>query len=178
MSIKMGDPASTFSLGSTSGGANANAEQNAEQRARVLLALKGSASWFLMIAGLSILNSVLAMSGTHIRFIFGLGATQIVDTLAHQAGSPGYVLDLVINGIIAGVLVLFWNFARQGQKWAWYLGMALYVVDAVLLLLFKDYLAIAFHAYALYRMSSGLKLLPILERLDQQTATGAMSSSF
>jgi hypothetical protein len=130
-----------------------------------------------MIAALSMVNSILAMSGASVRFIFGLGLSQIVDALAHQAGSPGYVLDLIINGIIAGVFVLFWNFARKGQKWAWYVGMAVYVVDGVLLLLFKDYLAIAFHAYALYRMSSGLKLLPILERLDQQAATGAISTS-
>lgn len=149
-----------------------------EQRTRVLQALKGSASWFLMIAGLSVLNSILAMSGTHVRFIFGLGTAQIVDSIARQVGSPGYVLDLIINGIIAGVFVLFWNFARQGQKWAWYLGMGLYALDGLLLLLFKDYLAIAFHAYALYRMSSGLKFLPVLESLDQQTATGAISASF
>jgi len=149
-----------------------------EQKSRVLQALKGSASWFLMIAGLSMVNSILAMSGASIRFIFGLGVAQIVDSLAHQVGSTGYVLDLIINGIIAGVFVLFWNFARQGQRWAWYLGMGVYVVDGLLLLLFKDYLAIAFHAYALYRMSSGLKLLPILERLNQQSTTGAISSSY
>jgi len=149
-----------------------------EQKSRVLQALKGSASWFVMIAGLSVVNSVLAMSGTSVRFIFGLGLSQIVDALAHQAGSTGYVLDLIINGIIAGVFVLFWNFARKGQKWAWYLGMAVYLLDGLLLVLFKDYLAIAFHAYALYRMSSGLKLLPILERLNQQSATGAISSSY
>lgn len=149
-----------------------------EQKFRVLRALKGSASWFLMIAGLSVVNSILAMTGTSVRFIFGLGLSQIVDALAHQAGSPGYLLDLIINGIIAGVFVLFWNFARKGQKWAWYLGMAVYAVDGLLLLLFKDYLAIAFHAYALYRMSSGLKLLPILERLEQQSTTGAISTSY
>ncbi len=149
-----------------------------EQKARVLQALKGRASWFAMIAGLSVVNSVLAMSGASVRFIFGLGLSQIIDALAHQAGSTGYLLDLIINGIIAGVFVLFWNFARKGEKWAWYLGMAVYAVDGLLLLLFKDYLAIAFHAYALYRMSSGLKLLPILERLNQQTATGTISSSF
>lgn len=150
----------------------------AEQKLRVLQALKGSASWFAMIAGLSAVNSILAMSGARMRFIFGLGLSQIVDALAHQAGSAGYILDLIINGIIAGVFVLFWNFARQGQKWAWYLGMGVYIVDGLPLLLFKDYLAIAFHAYALYRMSSGLKLLPILERLDQQSASGAISTSF
>jgi hypothetical protein len=148
-----------------------------EQRTRVMQALKNRASWFLMIAGLSVLNSIVAMSGGRIRFIFGLGASRLVDSLAHQAGSAGYVLDLVINGIIAGVLVLFWVFACKGQRWAWYLGMALYAVDAVLLLMFTDYLAIAFHAYALYRMSSGLKLLPVLEQIDQQTATGAISGT-
>ena len=160
---------------SPSGASPTEAEQ---QKARVLQALKGPASWFLMIAGLSLLNSILTMSGARIQFIFGLGASKLVDALAHQAGSPGFLLDLVINGIIAGVFVLFWNFARKGQKWAWYLPMALYALDGLLLLLFKDYLAIAFHAYALYRMSSGLKLLPILERLEQQTATGAMSATF
>jgi len=168
----MADPGFSYTAGGTS------QSVAIEQKSRVLQALKGSASWFLMIAGLSVVNSILAMSGASVRFIFGLGLSQIVDALAHQVGSAGYVLDLIINGIIAGVLVLFWNFARKGQKWAWYLGMALYAVDGVLLLLFKDYLAIAFHAYALYRMSSGLKLLPILERLDQQSATGAISTSY
>jgi hypothetical protein len=71
-----------------------------------------------MIAGLSVVNSILAMSGAAVRFIFGLGLSQIVDSLAHQAGSAGYVLNLIINGIVAGVFVLFWNFARKGQKWA------------------------------------------------------------
>lgn len=168
----MGDPGYSYSP------SGSNQSVTVEQKARVLQALKNRASWFLMIAGLSIVNSILAMSGGGFRFIFGLGVSQIVDALAHQAGSPGFVLDLVINGMIAGVLVLFWNFARSGQRWAWYLGMALYAVDGVLLLLFKDYLAIAFHAYALYRMSSGLKLLPILERLEQQSAAGAISTSF
>ena len=156
-----------------------NNQSNAiEQKLRVQHALKGSASWFVMIAVLSLVNSVLAMSGANIHFIFGLGFTQIVDALAHQAGGAGLVLDLVINGIIAGVFVLFWNFARKGQKWAWYVGIALYAVDALILLPFKDFLSIAFHAYALYRMSSGLKLLPILERLNRSTATGAVSSTF
>lgn len=168
----MADPSYSYAPG------GASPPAAAEQKLRVERALKGSASWFVMIAGLSVVNSILAVTGANVRFIFGLGLSQIVDALAHQAGSPGYLLDLIINGIIAGVFVLFWNFARQGQKWAWYLGMAVYAVDGLLLLLFKDYLAIAFHAYALYRMWSGLKLLPILDRLNQQTATGTISASY
>jgi hypothetical protein len=150
----------------------------AQQKLRVEQALKSSASWFLVIAGLSIVNSILSMSGASLHFIFGLGLTQIVDELAHQAGSAGYVLDLIINGIIAGVLVLIWNFARKGQGWAWYGGMILYAIDGLLLLLFKDYLSVAFHAWALYRMSPGLKLLPVLRQLDESASTGSISSSF
>jgi hypothetical protein len=140
--------------------------------------LKNSASWFVVIAGLSILNSILSMTGAQLHFIFGLGLTQIVDAIAHEAGAAGYILDFIINGIIAGVFVLIWNFARKGQAWAWYGGMILYAIDGLLLLLFKDYLSIAFHAWALYRMSPGLKFIPILKQLNQAIGTGAVSSTF
>lgn len=149
-----------------------------EQKRRIEFALKGPATWFVTVAALSILNSVLSMSGTSIHFIFGLGITQFVDALAHRAGSAGYVLDFFINGVIAGVFVLIWNFARKGQSWAWYGGMALYLLDGLLLLLFKDYLSVAFHAWALYRMSPGLKLLPILRQVEQTSATGGISSTY
>jgi hypothetical protein len=122
-------------------------------------AVRGGASWFVTVAALSLVNSVLAMTGTGVRFIFGLGLTQFVDALAHPAGGTGMVLDLVINGFIAAIFVLFWHFARQGQKWAFLGGMFLYVLDALLLLVFKDWLSLAFHGYALYRMFHGYQAL-------------------
>ena len=159
--------------------ANATSSQNAaiEQKLRLEQALKGSASWFVTIAVLSIVNSILSMSGAGWHFIFGLGFTEIVDAIAHQVGSAGIVLDLIINGIIAGVFVLFWNFARKGQKWAWFIGMGVYLLDGLILLLFKDFLSAAFHAWALYRMYSGIKLLPIIENLNRASSTGTISSS-
>jgi len=167
----MGDPGATFNPTSSQPAAS-------EQKLRVEQALKGPASWFVTVAALSILNSILAMTGAGLHFIFGLGITQVVDEIAHQAGSAGYVLDFIINGIIAGVFVLIWHFARKGQSWAWYGGMALYAIDGLLLLLFKDYLSVAFHAWALWRMAPGLKLLPILRQLEQASSTGAVSSTF
>jgi hypothetical protein len=148
------------------------------QKLRVEQALKGSSSWFIVIAGLSLVNSVLFMTGAKIHFIFGLGFTQIVDALAHNVGGTGVVLDLIINGVIAAVFVLFWNFARKGEKWAWLAGMGLYVLDGLILLLFKDFLSVAFHGWALYRMSMGWKLLPVREKLNQASASGTISSSF
>lgn len=149
-----------------------------QQRLQIQHALKGPASWFVTVAALSVLNSILAMSGASFHFIFGLGITQIVDSIAHEAGSSGYVLDFLVNGLIAALFVLIWNFARKGQGWAWYGGMALYAIDGLILLLFKDYLSIAFHAWALYRMSPGLKLLPALRQLEQAGATGSISSTY
>ena len=147
------------------------------QKLRVEQALKGSSSWFVIIAALSLVNSVLFMTGANIHFIFGLGFTQIVDAVAHNAGGAGVVLDLIINGVIGAVFVLFWNFARKGQKWAWLAGMGLYVLDGLILLLFKDFLSVAFHGWALYRMSAGLKLLPVMEKLNRSSANGTISSS-
>jgi len=156
-----------------------NADPNAllAQKLRLEQAIKSSSSWFVVIAGLSLVNSVLAMTGTTVHFIFGLGFTQIVDALTHTAGGAGYVLDFMVNGIVAGVFVLFWNFARKGQKWAFVVGMSVYIMDALILLPFKDFLSIAFHAWALYRMYAGLKLIPALERLERASASGTISSS-
>ena len=87
-----------------------------------------------------------------------------------QAGSSGVVLDLIINGFVAGVLLLFWNFARKGEKWAFIVGMALYAVDGLILLSLKDVLGTAFHAYALYRMYRGIAVIPVLQRIEQAMA--------
>jgi hypothetical protein len=114
------------------------------------------------------INSVLSMSGTGIRFIFGLGFAQLIDALAHQAGQSGVALDLVINGLIAGVFVVFWNFAKRGQHWAFLVGMGLYAADALIMLYFKDILAVAFHGYALYRMYSGMSGIASLRTIEQR----------
>lgn len=156
---------------------SANQTAMIAQKLRIEQALKGSSSWFVIIAVLSLVNSVLFMTGASIHFIFGLGFTQIVDAIAHNAGGAGVVLDLIINGVIGAVFVLFWNFARKGEKWAWLAGMGLYVLDGLILLLFKDFLSVAFHGWALYRMSTGLKLLPTMEKLKQSSANGTISSS-
>ena len=99
-----------------------------EQKLRAERVVKAGANWFITVAVLSMINSVLSMSGAGIRFIFGLGIAEFVDALAHQAGQSGFALDLIINGFVAGVFVIFWNFARKGQQWAFLVGMALYVL--------------------------------------------------
>ena len=144
-----------------------------EQKLRAEQMVRSGAGWFLAIAGLSILNSVLTMSGAHFHFIFGLGITEIVDVIGRQSGSTGSALGLVVNLFIAGFFLWFWHFGRKGEKWAFLTGMALYIMDGVLLIPFKDVLGIAFHAYALYRIYSGMQGIPLLEELQRRLAPAA-----
>lgn len=129
--------------------------------------IKSGAGWFVWVAALSMVNSLISSFGGSIRFIFGLGITQVVDAISHQAGNTGVVLDLVINGFVAGLFVLFWNFARKGERWAFLVGMVLYALDGLLLIMFKDILGIAFHAYALWRIYQGYAAANQLQALSE-----------
>jgi len=102
----------------------------------------GGARWFYWIVGLSILNSLLAMGGAPIRFVFGLGITQFVH---------GYVAS-------APVLVFFalcGYFGSKLQKWPFILGGLLYLLDAGICLLVQDYISVAVHGYVLFRIYQG-----------------------
>ena len=139
-----------------------------EQKLRAERVVKAGASWFLMVGALSLINSVLSMSGSGIRFIFGLGIAQFVDSFAHQAGQSALLPNLIINACVAGLFVVFWNFARKGEQWAFVVGMCLYAIDGLVMLAFQDFLAIAFHAYALYRIYRGLSGIRALKTLEGQ----------
>jgi len=116
---------------------------------------RAGAKWFYWIAGLSVINSVMVVSGGSLHFVVGLGITSVVDAAAKRVGSAGTVLDVVINGFVAGVFVLFGMFAAKSQKWAFVLGMALYAADGLLLLSVRDFLSAGFHAYVLYAIYRG-----------------------
>lgn len=139
-----------------------------EKKLRAERVVKAGASWFLMVGALSLVNSVLSMSGTGIRFIFGLGVAEFVDGFAKQAGQVGMVPNLIINACFAGVFVLFWNFARKGEQWAFIVGMVFYAADALAVLAFKDILAVAFHAYALFRIYRGMSGIQMLKQAETQ----------
>lgn len=141
-----------------------------EQKLRAEQIVKNGAGWFLAIAGLSILNSGMTMTGASFHFIFGLGVTQIVDAIGKHSGNVGSALGLVVNLFVAGVFLLFWHFARGGEKWAFLTGMALYAIDGLILLPFSDWLGAAFHAYALFRIYHGMQGIPVLRNLQNALA--------
>ncbi len=117
--------------------------------------MKASASWFYWIAGLSLVNSIAALSGSSWRFLFGLGITQLIDAFGASLGGAAKVIVLVLDLLVAGVFVLFGVFANKGQLWAFAVGMVLFGLDGLLLVLVKDWLGVGFHAFVLYLLYRG-----------------------
>jgi hypothetical protein len=126
--------------------------------------LTSGANWFFWIAVLSVINSVLLYTGRGWSFIFGLGITQIVDTIAAESEAVPAVAAVAVNAVIAGVFVLFGVMARKGRTWAFVVGMLIYALDGLLFVLVQDWLSAGFHAFALFCVFKGLQALNELRR--------------
>src|SRR5437867_3953001 len=98
--------------------------------------LKSGASWFYWIAGLSLVNSVVAFTGSGWSFILGLGITQVIDVFGQSLESGGKLVMLILDVVAAGVFILFGVFAHKRHTWAFVVGMLLYALDGLIYLLF------------------------------------------
>lgn len=120
-----------------------------------LAQVKAGANWFYWIAGLSIVNTIAALSGTDWRFLLGLAVSQVVDAVAKDMGSVGQMAALVVNVFVIGIFVLFGVFANKSMKWAFLAGMTLFGLDTLVGLLFAEWISTAFHVYALWCLWRG-----------------------
>ena len=139
--------------------------------ANLARAINSGGSWFYWIAGLSIVNTLIAMFNGKIVFVVGLGATQIVNEFIRHYHGTATVIGLPINIAIAGIYALFGYCACQRMKWAFVVGMVLYSFDALIFLLVKDWLAVGFHAFAMYGIYRGVKALSLYRRLEAHLAS-------
>lgn len=144
--------------------------------------LKGGASWFYWIAGLSLINTVLLLTGSDWSFVVGLGITQIISgigsIIAEKVGFAGTALAFVLSFIVAGTFVLFGVFANKRHLWAFIAGMVLYALDGMLFLLIPDWLSIGFHVFVLFCIFTGLKARGRLIELEKNTASTAEQPVF
>jgi hypothetical protein len=151
------------------------AEKLAQQR-------NNGANWFFWIAGLSLVNSVIILSGGEWNFIIGLGITQIFDVVAAmateeagaEAGSIIFGISVAMNLFVLAMFVGFGVLGRKGKTWAFAVGMVLYGLDGLLFLMIGDWLSVAFHAFALACLFGGmaanrkLAALPVQERMQPE----------
>jgi hypothetical protein len=126
--------------------------------------MKSAASWYYWIAGLSLINSIAAASGSGWRFILGLGITQILDEFGSSNGGAGTWVALALDFVVAGVFILLGVFAHKAHTWAFIVGLVLFALDGLVFLLAAHWIGVAFHAYVLFRFFQGFMACRELKR--------------
>ena len=106
-----------------------------------------------------------------------IGPKGCVSIVAKEAGGIGLAAGLVVNIFVAAICAAFGVLGNRRQAWALWVGMVLYTFDGLLLLLFQDWLSVAFHAYALFRIYQGLGAIKELGTLEPRPAPAVISSS-
>jgi hypothetical protein len=129
------------------------------EMAKQMQLVRSGANWFIWIAGLSLVNSVLFVAGSNWSFFLGLGATQFSDVFGKEiiTGTTGEVLALAVDVVIAGIFVGLGLVSRNGALWSFIVGMVLIVLDALLLVWVTDWAAVAFHGLALFFVVRGFQ---------------------
>src|SRR5215207_6157256 len=147
------------------------------QHAELSQRLKTGANWFYWIAGLTIVNSLIAFGGGDWRFLISLGTTQVIDALA-EGLSPGLggapkIIALVLDLIVTGVLVTFGWLAGQKHLWAYIFGMVVFLFDGLMSMIFQDWIGVIAHAVVLFFMFRGFQAGRELVNLEKAMAEQA-----
>lgn len=139
--------------------------------------IKNGANNFYWIAALSAINSFVLQFGGNSYFVVGLAITLLVDGVfigmaeaIPEASLVVKVIGLAISIFIAGIFALFGLFGNRGKRWAFITGIVLYTLDALLMLVFQEWLGLAFHALFLFGLFGGLRALNELSKLTRPDA--------
>lgn len=101
--------------------------------------------WFLTIAILSIINTIIIASEINVRFIFGLGFSQLIDGLFYSLLGGFKFIGILFSFLYSGIFIVIWYFAKAKKNWAYIIGLVLYGLDMLIFIYFKDWLSTGFH---------------------------------
>jgi hypothetical protein len=128
-----------------------------------------SASWFIIIAGLSVINSILLTFEFNFHMLFGLGMTQFLDGLIYGITGQFNIYNIIMSVIVSSFFLIFWFHAKKGKKWAFIVGMIVYCLDMLLYLMVKDWLSIGLHVIVLIGLGVGLIKLIEIKKINEST---------
>jgi len=111
--------------------------------------------WFFVIGILSVINTVILAAKSTVHFIFGLGITQIIDTLSFTTFENYKAVVLVFSFLISGIFIALGYFAKANLKWAYLTGLVLYGLDTTIFVYSNDWLSAAFHIFVLIAIIRG-----------------------
>lgn len=136
----------------------------ATQKSVLMARIANSASWFIWIAGISLINSVFAMTGSSHHFILGLGLTQLIDFIPKS--TTGHAIAFGCDLLVAMTWVLFQWQGKQGKRWPFIVGVIFLVMDTLLLLVFQEWFSAAFHVYAVMQVFVGIRAASELSQVN------------
>ena len=135
---------------------------------------KSGANWFYWIAGLTLITSIIGLSGGGWRFFLSLGTTQVIDAIANEAandlGNATKVIAIVFDIFITAMFAAFGVLANKRQLWAYMLGMVVFLFDGVVSVLILDWLGVIVHGVVLFFMFRGYQAGRELVALEQSMA--------
>jgi len=154
-----------------------DSDAHTQERIKLEQQHQQGAGWFFWIAGLSLVNTFIILSGNEWSFIVGLGITQIFDAfaveLSAELGQAAMFVALFLDLTVAAVFVALGIFSRRGVQAVYWVGMILYALDGALFLLVQDWLSIGFHGFALFCIYGGFRAHRKLIETEPQPAPSA-----
>lgn len=143
--------------------------------------IRRDASWFFWICGLSIINTVVNLTGGDMQFVIGLGVCQILDAIRmvyiEEGGASTGIPAIILIIMTIGVSVIFGLFGLAGIKRLrviYIFGLVFYLLDGLLFLLFGDFLSFGFHLFALFFLIRALKWMSEYRKLEGIIAAGGL----
>jgi hypothetical protein len=138
--------------------------------------IRNGVSWFYWIAGFSVINSIISASGSKIVFVIGLGITRVINAIIMELSKttpPSSAINiLTIFGflfelLLAGLFVIFGIFGQHKYRIAIIIGLVVYGLDCLILIIFNDWWALAFHCFAIYSIWSGYRAIEKMKELEK-----------
>jgi hypothetical protein len=146
-------------------------KQEFRQRVLLLKRAKDGINWFYWAAGLSIINTIIFVTGGTPNFFLGLGVVQLVNDYTVMVANGTQVAPLMhwvagaIDLLLAGIFIFFgYRGQRSYRNWI-VAGITLYTLDGLIFLAFSVWLGVIVHAFVIYNLVRGLRAMDQLNRM-------------
>ena len=141
-----------------------------EDRGTLRGRVQSGASWFYWIAALSVINSIIAATGSTWGFMAGLGVTQLIDGLGMAIGAEAKAFTLALDVAVAAMFAGLGVWAGR-NAWAYLGGMILYALDGSIFVFAGDWVGLAFHGLVLWFLWGGWMAQRALARMPATTTS-------
>ena len=126
--------------------------------------VEGASKWFLLIAGVTLFNTISSIAQWNFKLIFGLAVTQVGREILSLAIAPNNpetqilvnAIDLCITLVFVGLFIFLWRTAASAKVRAFEIGMALYFCDMFFFAYLQEWKNAGFHLLALFMLFFGL----------------------